>query len=62
MQYFDANFLLVYYFVLSIFVLYRKASPVLRLPSSLVSGIFRHFSALRVSKDALDAVQAGLVL
>ena len=37
----------------------KKASSVLRLPSSLVGGIFRHFSALRVSKDALDAVQVG---
>ncbi len=40
-------------------VMFRKASSVLRLPSSLVNGIFGHFSALRVSKDALDAVQVG---
>ncbi|XP_028391980.1 centromere protein T-like [Dendronephthya gigantea] len=37
----------------------RKDSSLLRLPSSLVNGIFRHFSALRVSKDALDAVHVG---
>ena len=43
----------------SFVVMFRKASSVLRLPSSLVGGIFRHFSALRVSKDALEAVQVG---
>ncbi|XP_046842601.1 centromere protein T-like [Xenia sp. Carnegie-2017] len=35
----------------------RQTSTVPKLPSTLTSGIFRHFSALRVSKDALDSVQ-----
>ena len=50
---------LVIKYCCSFVVMFRKASSVLRLPSSLVGGIFRHFSALRVSKDALEAVQVG---
>ena len=44
------------------FVYFRtaKSKPdAFRFPTSLVRSIFEHFSALKVSKEAIQAVQAG---